>query len=417
MKVLWFTNTPSLAAEKLGSKNIGGSWIEALETEINKVHDIQLGIVVKWDVPGDTNFCIGRTSYYIIKKPVQRNRLRRFVGRLYHKIESENIVESYLKAIRDFKPDVIHIFGTENSFGLIIEKIKIPCIIHIQGNLTMCDLKWFSGISYCELLKYSKKIKLLKGFGLFHEYYINKKEAERERRIFKACKFFMGRTDWDKRISLSLSPKSTYFHCDEIIRSEFYEQKWRREPVNSFTVISVFRKNIYKGLETILKCQSILKELNVGVEIKWKIAGLEYFDEIVYITERKLRDTINNNNIFLLGRLNAQKLVDEMLNADLFVHTSHIDNSPNSVCEAMLLGMPIIATYSGGIPSLIRDKVDGLLVQNGDPYALAGAIIEIFKNCEYAVELGKNARNHALSRHNKSHIVNDLLGIYRTIKS
>lgn len=79
----------------------------------------------------------------------------------------------------------------------------------------------------------------------------------------------------------------------------------------------------------------------------------------------------------------------KMGNTGIFIHPSHIDNSPNGLCEAMLLGMPIIAIYAGGIPSLLVNRREGLLVQDGDPYAMAGAIIELLKDAGLAKGFGK----------------------------
>jgi glycosyltransferase involved in cell wall biosynthesis len=81
----------------------------------------------------------------------------------------------------------------------------------------------------------------------------------------------------------------------------------------------------------------------------------------------------------------------------------------------MLLGMPIIATFAGGIPTTVENKKEGLLVQDGDPYALAGAILELKENSNYANELGNNARAKAMCRHNPDKIVNKLLNIYSSI--
>jgi glycosyltransferase involved in cell wall biosynthesis len=81
----------------------------------------------------------------------------------------------------------------------------------------------------------------------------------------------------------------------------------------------------------------------------------------------------------------------------------------------MLLGMPVISTYAGGIPSLITDGTDGLLVQDGDPWSLAGAIIDLVRDRELAVRLGQNARERASRRHDPQKVVNDLLFCYQSI--
>jgi glycosyltransferase involved in cell wall biosynthesis len=415
LRVLWFTNTPSLSAKYLNNKSIGGGWIGSLEAELSNIQAIELGISFNYEQELKA-FSINKTTYFPIHIASPKGKIKNFLYRWTKPILNESNIHPYLHVINEFKPDIIHIFGTEGVFGLIIPKTNVPCVIHLQGNLTICDHKWFSGLSLVDTLRYSKKWALLKGFGIYHSYLLNKQEAKRERKVFQECKFFMGRTNWDRRISSVLSPDSKYFHCDEIIRSQFYSLQWL--PKNRQTdciMITTIRNTIYKGLETIFECKKLLNKINLEYKIIWKIAGVSETDEISCLIERKYKSTFIENDIHLLGPLQESELVNEMLEADVFVHPSHIDNSPNSVCEAMLLGMPVIATFAGGIPSIIEDKKEGLLVQDGDPYALAGAIIELLKNRSYANELGTNARNRAILRHNSKRIVNKLLEIYESI--
>jgi glycosyltransferase involved in cell wall biosynthesis len=415
MKVLWFTNTPSLGARHLGTSIISGGWIESLEAQITKTPNLELGVVFKWNEASLSPFISGKTMYYAIYNSSAKTKFKKLLHRWMHRIKNEENSKKYLNIIQEFKPDVVHIFGTEDDFGLIIPKLSVPYIIHIQGNLTVYKHKWFSGLTPFEVLKYSKKWTLMKGHGFMHEYFFFKKQSKREKKIFQNCHFFMGRTDWDKRITLSLSPDSKYFHCDEILREQFYLHQWTMNSSQEYTIFTTIRNNIYKGLETIFECKKILQKCLSQYNLKWKIAGIKNEDEITYLIERKYKSKFSSLDIHLLGSLQVNNLIEEMLKADLFIHPSHIDNSPNSICEAMVLGMPIIATYAGGIPSLIQDKKDGLLVQDGDPYALAGAIVELCNNRKYASDLGTNARSRALIRHNQGKIVKDVLEIYNSI--
>lgn len=226
----------------------------------------------------------------------------------------------------------------------------------------------------------------------------------------------MGRTDWDRRISSVLSPGSRYFHCDEIIRPLFYVNEWHPKTESSeFVIVSTIRNNIYKGLETIMQSKIILNEAFPDLNITWKIAGLLEEYEISYLVERKFKTKFKDNNIQLLGPVKENELLKLLLSADLYVHPSHMENSPNSVCEAMLLGMPVITTSTGGTSSLLTDMKEGLLIQDGDPYSLAGAILELVRNRNFANGLGANARVRALKRHNPVRIVEDLLDIYSSI--
>ena len=414
MRVLWFTNTPSLASNYLNLKVTGGGWIGSLEAEITKIPSIDLGICFNLKDSSVQNFVVNNTSYFPVNIISPKNKFKIFADRWKHSIQNENNIQPYLRIIEEFKPDIIHIFGTESPFGLIISKTAVPCIIHLQGNLNIIILKYFSGLSQLETIRYTKKMSLLRGHGFPHEYYNNKKAAVREREILHMCKYFMGRTDWDRRITNVFSQNSKYFHCDEIMRPAFYLHEWKTQNrLDEFIIMSTIRKNLYKGLETIYESNKILKEENSKFKITWKIAGIGENDEITDFIKKKYK--FKENNIHLLGTLQENDLIQEMLTADLFVHPSHIDNSPNSLCEAMLLGMPIIATYAGGIPSILGNKNEGLLFQDGDPYSLSGAIIELIEDVDYANDLAKNARQRALQRHDPEKIVNDLLQIYSSI--
>ncbi|NVO20121.1 MAG: glycosyltransferase family 4 protein [Bacteroidetes bacterium] len=415
MKILWFTNTPSLGAIHLNAKGIGGGWIESLEAEIVKSPEIELGIVFKFPNTSVKEFIDGKTTYFPVNNKPAKGKFRKMFDRLSHRIVNEEYIPEYLRIIQQFNPDIIHIFGTESDFGLINYKISIPCIIHIQGNLNVISHKWYSGISLFSLLRYSKKTMLLRGYGLIHDYIVCRKEAERERIIYKACRYFMGRTDWDRRIALVLSPGSSYYHCDELIQMPFHLSKWSFNTSKEYTIFSTIRSNIYKGLETIFESMELINQNFPAQIIRWKIAGIKPEDEIANILERKNKKRFSDINIQFLGSLQTDELISELQLANLFVHPTHADNSPNSLCEAMLLGMPVISTYAGGIPSLIDDKFEGLLIQDGDPFALAGAIMELINDTEYAIKLGANARTRARKRHNPEAITNTVRSIYQAI--
>ncbi|MBN1183248.1 MAG: glycosyltransferase family 4 protein [Bacteroidales bacterium] len=77
---------------------------------------------------------------------------------------------------------------------------------------------------------------------------------------------------------------------------------------------------------------------------------------------------------------------------DIFINTTNIDNTPVSVMEAMALGLPVVSTNPGGIPYLINDKVDGLLVPKNDIKAMSSAIIYLLRNTKQANNIATHAR-------------------------
>ncbi|RCK76497.1 MAG: Glycosyl transferase, group 1 [Ignavibacteriae bacterium] len=415
MKVLWFINVPTNeAAEYLGYQglNIGG-WFEALKEELRKINDISLAIAFSNYDSREESFVINNIKYYKIPYLLPTKGIKSIIVRLTHRLEPLECVNYYLKVVEDFKPDVIQIFGTERNYGLIINKVNVPCIIHIQGVLNEIIKKYFSGISKLDIIFKGDFRRLLYGNSVLHYYYYLKKQSKRELEIFKTCKYFIGRTNWDENIVKQLSPNSLYYHCDEIMREEFYTVSWKANKNNFKRIFSTFGAQNYKGLEILSQVSLILNKIK-KINVTFRIGGLSERDEVFKIVVNKYGKEVKNY-IKPLGRLKPNEIISEMLKSDLFLHASHIDNSPNSVCEAMLIGVPVVSTDVGGISSLIENNVDGLLVPIGNIEMLTESILKILNNKELAIKLSNNAKNRARARHDKSSIVKNLISIYRKL--
>lgn len=77
---------------------------------------------------------------------------------------------------------------------------------------------------------------------------------------------------------------------------------------------------------------------------------------------------------------------------DIFINTTHFDNTPVSVMEAMALGLPVVSTNVGGIPYLVTNKENALLVNDNDDHAMTKAIMDLIENKEKSNFLTRNAR-------------------------
>ena len=142
-----------------------------------------------------------------------------------------------------------------------------------------------------------------------------------------------------------------------------------------------------------------------GVDFIWKCFG----NINPSVVEKQLGMKHKDINVSLCGVASAEQLRDEISKATVYVHTSYIDNSPNSLCEAQILGCTPIATYVGGIPSLIKNGETGYLVPANDPYQLAFLLEDLFLNPEKNLAIGKAAKEVAVVRHNPDQIVDKLL--------
>ncbi len=92
------------------------------------------------------------------------------------------------------------------------------------------------------------------------------------------------------------------------------------------------------------------------------------------------------------GRLSKSEWIDLSKEYDIFINTTNFDNTPVSVIEAMALGLPVVTTNVGGIPYLLENKRDALLVKPNDADAICESVISLIENPQTAVHLASNAR-------------------------
>jgi glycosyltransferase involved in cell wall biosynthesis len=402
--VIEFSNNPKISL----------SWVDALLDELIKCDRISIALAVPINADTVQKSQKKGITVYGLPNPVDRNIIRKAYKRLTRSSENLIVNSSIPEVIEDFEPDIIQIFGSENPFGLIINRIDKPVVIHIQGYLFVWEGKWFSGISKWQQFRYAKLKDLLLMRGSYNDIFTFRKKAETEAAIVKNTKYFMGRTNFDKRIASLVSPGSKYYHCEEFIRKDFFDKKWDFPKQNEIICVSIIKATSYKGIDLLVKCSMVLKKYS-HLNFKFKICGVSGNEEIIGVIKKKYNRATDFNDIEFLGKLSAADLVKQLCNSNFYVHPSYIENSPNSICEAMALGMPIIATNVGGVPTLIEDEHEGILVQEGEPYSMAGAIVELTNNYEKAKKLGSNARINAFKRHEPGNIVKSLLEIYENI--
>ena len=241
-----------------------------------------------------------------------------------------------------------------------------------------------------------------------------RKRAEMEIETIQSCRYFMGRTEWDKSLIDLFNPNATYFHCEEALRDSFINsnKRWKYSDGKKKTIISVISRPWYKGCDLILKTAALLKRFT-DIDFEWKVYGIpemKFFESVYGI---KAKDV----NVQPMGIASKEELVDELCSSSCYVHPSYIDNSPNSICEAQIMGVPLLATNVGGISSIVNNGADGILFPANAPYTAALLIKRLVTNKDLSLTLSSNAIKRATERHNPENIGDRLIEIYETIIS
>ncbi|MBP1663537.1 MAG: glycosyltransferase [Bacteroidetes bacterium] len=414
MKVLWFANTPCGATEKLIPDHYLGGWLKSLEQQLVLNNDIELTVCFYWEEAVEP-FRYKNTMYYPVFRPGRNSKTERLINRILRSDNDKKETGELVKIVKMVRPDIIHIHGTEHNYGLIQAHTDIPVVISIQGLLSPFSEMYFSGVSFRAAYRFEG----IKPKLLFRSYSRTiaelKKRATKEREILSHALFITGRTNWDRRITGLLSPSSQYFTCNEMLRPAFYQFLWHKSRFNTpLQIVTIMNSDLSKGLETVIKSAEILCKQN-SVPFKWIIIGLKETDELPMMLKRWLKIDYQSLNISFYGLKSETDVVEILVKSDIYCQVSHLENSSNSLCEAMLIGMPVIASFAGGTDTILENNKEGILFQNGDAYSLAGSITELSKNFEKAVKYGTNARETALKRHNPDEIVRKQIEIYHTV--
>lgn len=414
MKVLWFSLSPCGSLRRSKELRVIQGWMISLEDEIKKHKDIQLSVAYYSDVD-ETSFEYDGVTYYPMYKGTTSK--TRKVWERYQSIEKEDkrCLPLLLGVISKCRPDLIHIHGTEQNFCRIAEHVfDIPICVSIQGMLAPCSEKFFSGFSREDFNRYQSIYTKLKGVSAIKLQEGFARKGQREISFLKNAKYVLGRTFWDHHICTLLNPELKYFTVNEILRAEFFTHKWNKEQFgNTINIVTVLSSGqIYKGIDTLFKTAHLLKE-HARFQFKWNIIGCEDNDWLIDMAEKITGNRMEDISIVNLGRKNAEELATILSEADIYCHTSHIENSPNSICEAMLVGTPIVATYAGGTADMTKNCAT--LIQDGDPYIMAGAISFVVSDIKRAQMLSEKGRKIALERHTPNNVAKELIYAYNTI--
>ncbi len=299
------------------------------------------------------------------------------------------------KLLHKINPDVIHLnsskAGLVGSFASLLYRIsgkKIKVIYTAHGWVFNEPMIFFKKIVFIWLEKISSLIK---------------------DKIICVSEF-----DRITAIKLGIDTKKliTIHNGISLSKEYFFSKSEARKKINlnegDFIIGTIANFYKTKGLFFLIEAFKILSEKNINKKLKLVIIGDG--DLRSKLEEQIIKNKLNN--VFLIGRINyASKYLKAF---DIFVLSSIKEGLPYSLIEAQLAGNPIVATNVGGIPEIIKDGTDGLLVNAGDSYALAQKIqILINDNDKDTREkLGQSAIKKATEKFSIDRMVNATIKLY-----
>lgn len=426
MKVLWVCNIMLPAvAEALGREySVREGWLSgALGRYLEeKKTELELGIcfpVAKDEEPFCGELLLGKNGKkvkcYGFQEDLERPEL--YDGALEPAFE---------RILKDFAPDMVHLFGTEFPHGYACAKVwnrPDRTLTGLQGLCIACAENYMADLP--ESVQSGRTLRdILKKDSIRQQQEKFYRRAVWEERQLCLSGHVTGRTEFDKTISLGINPETVYHKMKETMRSQFYEGSWKAEDCHRGEIFLSQGDYPLKGFHYLLQAMKEILQKCPEAHIKTagnSILGMNGIKSRIKIPAygRYLRRLIKENGlegkVRVLGKLSAEEMKAEYLSANVFVCPSAVENSPNSVAEAQLLGVPVAASCAGGIPDVIEDGVSGLLFEKGDVHGMAEQVCRILTDDMFTGKLSETEQKAAAEQYNGDENYRRLLEIYREI--
>lgn len=349
-------------------------------------------------------------------------------------IYKEDLEEQFREIFRDFNPDMIHIFGTEFPHALAAAKAfgrPEKTLTGIQGLCGEIAKVYMAGlpeqvqrqVSFRDFVRKDSLRRQQQKFVL---------RGENEAEVIRLSGHITGRTRFDREGTARIHPEAVYHSMNETMRNSFYTGAWKVENCQKHSIFLGQGDYPLKGFHFVLEAMPLLLKKFPDARLYVagnNIIGYGTIKEKIKISAygRYLRKLLGKNKlgdrVVMLGRLSQQEMKEQFLKSSVFVCASVLENSPNTIGEAMLLGVPVAASAAGGIPDMLIDGQEGLLFQTGNARALAEAVERIWisedaspgEESSFVLRLSAAGQRRAKMAHDGETNYRRLMEIYETI--
>lgn len=416
MRILWTVNLiPSEVAQALGiHSEVLGGWVESMAGQLRGREDIELGIACKAESGQVFQMELDGIHYYSLSYSPKH--------------AMEELPTQCEQIIEDFKPDLIQIEGTEFLHAKVMlgcgKEKQIPTVVSMQGILNG-QYQYQCGQLPVDDMMFSASLTKIFAAWILHLrkrlWYQPRMKPERE--IIQQADYILGRTTWDRAHTYAINPNAHYFSCNRVLRAPFYEKKWEMEHIERH---SIYVGNGYfalKGLHfVIMALPQLIREYP---DVKLYVAGYKPYESrdrrsvlkkgyAAYL-KKLVQDLQVEEYIEFTGPLKAEQVAEKLATVHAYVLSSAVENSPNTLGEAMMVGTPSVASYVGGVPDMAVDGEEALHYRNDDPALLAWKIKSIFDDDELARKLSEQGRRKARKTHDAAANAEQLIRVYQEI--
>ncbi len=422
MRVLWVCNImlPAIARQLSAEYSVREGWLSGIFRSLleREGTGVELGVCF----PADGGLAETDRKLRIGGREVA---CYGFAEDLEHPERYDAAMEARFSHILDrFSPDLVHIFGTEFPHGLACARAfgrPGRTLVGLQGMMGAIADAYMADLP--PAVQRSATLRdVLKRDSLARQQEKFRLRAAGEARLLRLAGHVTGRTPFDRETARRIHPEAAYHFMNETLRDCFYEGGWEPARCRRYELFVSQADYPIKGFHYLLQAMpeicAAFPQTTVavagnsvlgtdGVKSRLKIPAYGKY------LRRLAKENRLTEKIRVLGRLDEEGMKRAYLSCHVFVCPSAMENSPNSLGEAQLLGVPAVASDTGGIPGIAAHGVGGLLFEKGNPRALAEAVQKLFSSDETAGRLSASERADAAVRYDRARNLETLLEIYR----
>ena len=410
MKLLWLCNmAPSAVQEKISGRPKGGLWVDHVLSDLRQ-QDLNIHIL-----------CPGKGERGILDAGCSYATFREGLPHVY----LPELEREFAGELAAFQPDVIHVWGTEygHTLAMVNAADQAGMLSHlavsIQGLCSVYADHYAEGVPF-EIQRGATFRDLVRRDNIRSQQDKFRLRGKLETEALKKVRHVIGRTAWDLACTSQINRKAAYHFCNETLREPFYEGQWQYEACRKHRIFASSCVYPIKGFHYLLEAfGEVVKNypdatLAVPGKSFLTVDSLRRSSYQKYLADLTRRYGLEDK-IEFLGSLTAEGMKEAFLKANVFVLPSTIENSPNSLGEAMLLGVPCVASDVGGVTTMMTHEKEGFIYQSTAPYMLSHYIKTVFELEDRAEALGRAAKEHARRTHDPKKNLQDLLAIYRSL--
>jgi glycosyltransferase involved in cell wall biosynthesis len=411
-KIVWLSNI-AFSEQKISSN---GTWLQPMAEELIKnAPDIQIYNVTLSDSSSVIEDTVRGISQYLVPKDKTHN---------YGQTASRRTCKRVAAIIDNIQPDIVHIWGTENIWASIYKQgyIKQKTLLDIQGLLFACAEYYYGGLTFKEILQSIHLKEIIMPWRILAQ---KKRDFRRRGNVeiecLKAFENISFQSNWVRERLTEVNPGAHLYPTRIMLRKNFYSNvHWQYRSITDEPVIfsSTSAAVSFKGLHVLIKAIAVLKKKYPRIQLRLAgtiNVGNYLLDGYSVFLKKLIRKYNLTENIIYLGSLNEDQIIDQLISCHVCVVPSFVESYCLAFAEALILGVPAVASYAGAMPELAEHGKEALFYNSLDHISCAANIERLFTDRSLAEHLSVNGRKRRLEENDISKVVKHQLNIYENL--